>query len=62
MGRPKSISPKLKSVGIRLTDEDYEKLKKYASTHDLTITEVLLKGMKLLLETSQNDSANTLSS
>lgn len=51
MGRPKSDSPKLKSVGIRMTDEEYEKLKKYASEHDLTITEVLLKGMLLLFNT-----------
>ena len=50
MGRPKSSSPKLRSVGIRLTDEESEKLKKYASKHNLTITEVLLKGMRLLLE------------
>lgn len=52
MGRPKSSSPKLKSVGIRLADEEYEKLKKYASEHNLTITEVLLKGMRLLLDTT----------
>jgi hypothetical protein len=51
MGRPQAASPKLKSVGIRLTEVDYGKLKKYASAHDLTITEVLLKGMRLLLDT-----------
>ena len=48
MGRPRSDSPKLKSVGIRLADEDYEKLMKYASAHNLTITQTLLKGIKLL--------------
>ena len=48
MGRPKSDSPKLKSVGVRLTDEDHEKLMKYASAHDLTITQALLKGIRLL--------------
>lgn len=51
MGRPKSASPKLKSVGIRLTDGDYEKLKKYASEHNLTITQAVLRGIKLLLST-----------
>lgn len=51
MGRPKLDAPKLKSVGIRLTDEEYEKLMEYASAHNQTITEVLLKGMRLLLKT-----------
>jgi len=32
-----------------LSDEDYEKLREYASTHNLTITQVVLKGIKLLL-------------
>ena len=49
MGRPKSDSPKLKSIGIRLLDEDYEKLREYASAHHLTITQTVLKGIKLLL-------------
>jgi hypothetical protein len=53
MGRPKSDSPKLKSVGIRLADEDYEKLIEYASEHNLTITQVLLKGLNLLLKTPE---------
>lgn len=52
MGRPKSESPKLKTVGIRLSDEEYAELKKYASTHNLTITEALLKGMRLLFNAS----------
>jgi hypothetical protein len=53
MGRPKSDSPKLKSVGIRLADEDYKKLIEYASEHNLTITQVLLKGLNLLLKTPE---------
>lgn len=50
MGRPKSDSPKLKSVGVRLTDEEHEELKKYASEHDLTITQAISKGIHLLLK------------
>ena len=49
MGRPKSDSPKLKSIGVRLTDEDYEKLREYASEHHLTITQTVLKGIMILL-------------
>ena len=50
MGRPKSDSPKLKSIGVRLSDEEYEKLQKYASAHHLTITQKVLKGIRLLLD------------
>lgn len=50
MGRPKSDSPKLKSIGVRLSDEEYEKLQKYASAHHLTITQTVLKGIRLLLD------------
>lgn len=50
MGRPKSDSPKMKSVGIRLTEEEYEKLRKYAADRNLTITEALQKGIMLLMK------------
>jgi hypothetical protein len=50
IGRPKSDSPKLKSVGIRLTDDEHEELKKYASAHNQTITQAILKGIHLLLK------------
>lgn len=49
IGRPKSESPKSNFVGIRLSDEDYEKLIKYASEHHLTITQTILEGVMLLL-------------
>jgi hypothetical protein len=52
MGRPKVVSPRLKSVGVRLTEEEYNKLKKYASEHNLTITELILQGIQLLLSKS----------
>lgn len=38
--------------GFRMTMEEYEKLTKYAEEHNLTITEVLHKGVHLLYRTS----------
>lgn len=49
IGRPKSDTPKMKSVGIRLTEKDYLKLRKYAAERNLTITDAVQKGIKLLL-------------
>jgi len=50
MGRPKSEFPKQRSLGIRVTEKEYEKLKAYASKHNLTITEILKKGLQLFME------------
>lgn len=50
MGRPKIDTPKLKMVGVRLTDKEHEKLKKYAARHNQTITETLLAGIESLYE------------
>lgn len=50
MGRPKSESPKLKTVGVRLTDEQHKELKEYASKHNQTITEAVSEGIQLLLK------------
>ncbi len=52
MGRPKSDAPKDKSLSLRVTDEEYEKLKEYAVNHEMTITQALQKGVELLYETS----------
>jgi len=52
MGRPKAESPKKMNVSLRMTKEEYEKLKKYAAEHNLTITEVVHRGVHLLYETS----------
>ena len=52
MGRPKSDAPKDKSLSLRMTDEEYEKLKEYADNHELTITQALQKGVELFYETS----------
>ena len=43
MGRPPSADSKRKRITIRLNDETYEKLVKYAADHDVTMTDVALK-------------------
>ena len=43
MGRPVSENSKRKRITIRLNDEMYEKLVKYAADHDVTMTDVALK-------------------
>lgn len=46
-GRPKSGNPKKNFVGLKLTEEEASKLRKYASRHGMTITQVLQKGIDL---------------
>ena len=50
MGRPKKEFPKLKSVTIRFTDSEYEKFIKYAASHNMTMTQALMKGIELLYQ------------
>ena len=60
MGRPKSENPRVKSIGIRMLDEEREKLLQYASEHNKTITEVVLEAVNRLYE-AEEKSAKTLS-
>lgn len=60
MGRPKSENPRVKSIGIRMLDEEREKLLQYASEHNKTITEVVLEAVNKLYE-AEEKSAKTLS-
>ena len=53
MGRPKVASPRKVSAGFRMKQEDYEKLKRFASEHDLTQTEAIEKGLELLYQQYQ---------
>ena len=59
MGRPKSENPRVKSIGIRMLDEEREKLLQYASEHNKTITEVVLEAVNKLYE-AEEKSAKTL--
>lgn len=47
MGRPKSENPKNTLMGLKLTEQEAAKLKKYAFKHDMTITQVLQRGIDL---------------
>lgn len=51
-GDQKQNPRRKKNVSFRMTKEEYEKLTKYAEEHNLTITEVLHKGVHLLYRTS----------
>lgn len=50
MGRPKVAAPRKISAGFRMKEEDYEKLKRFASEHNLTQTEAIEKGLELLYQ------------
>ena len=47
MGRPKSDNPKNYVAGLKMTEEEYVKLKEYASKHNMTVSQVLQKGIEL---------------
>ena len=47
MGRPKSENPKKNLVGFKLTDNEIKKLREYASRHNMTVTQVLQKGIDM---------------
>ena len=49
-GRPKSDNPKYSMIGLKLTEDEAAKLREYASKHDMTITEVLQRGIDLQYE------------
>ncbi len=52
MGRPKIDEVKDKTITMRVTPVEYQRIKEYAQTHNLTITQVLQKGVEKILETS----------
>ncbi len=41
MGRPKVDNPKIHRVSVRLTKDEYEKLKKYVLKHNTTVSKIL---------------------
>jgi len=51
-GRPKAETPKAKTLTMRVTAEQYEIISNYALSHNLTITQVLQKGVEELLKQS----------
>lgn len=51
MGRPKSDIIKDKIVTVRMSDEEYHKLRDYSEKHQQTITETIKKGVEILYTT-----------
>lgn len=52
MGRPKAEEVKEKTITLRVTPAMHQTIKEYAQAHNLTITEVLLKGVDKLMDTT----------
>ncbi len=50
VGRPKAEVTKEKVVSVRMKPEDYDKLKEYADFSKMTVTEVVQKGVSIILE------------
>ena len=48
MGRPKSDNAK-KKVSIRVPDQLYSQMLAYAEQHKMTTTDIVLKGVEILL-------------
>lgn len=53
MGRPTGDDPSLHRVTVRFTESEYEFLKKYAESHNLTMTQAIKVGIELLIKISQ---------
>ncbi|MCF0127857.1 MAG: CopG family transcriptional regulator [Pseudobutyrivibrio sp.] len=51
MGRPVEPNPRSERVTLRFQKEEYAELNAYAERHGLTKSQVLLEGLKLLIET-----------
>lgn len=54
VGRHKVDKPKEKLLGVRLTVEEHEELRKRAEEHNLSMTQAVLKGIRLLYESWEN--------
>lgn len=48
-GRPKAAVTKEKVVSVRMNAGDYDKLKEYADSSEMTITEVVQRGVSIIL-------------
>lgn len=48
VGHPFSDNPKKSPVTIRLTSDDYSRLKEYADKHSVTMTQVIMEGLEMV--------------
>jgi len=49
-GRPKADVTKEKVVSVRMKPEEFERLKEYADSSKMTVTQVVQKGVERILE------------
>lgn len=54
VGRPKADVTKEKVVSVRMRPEDYDKLKKYADSSEMTVTQVVQKGVSIILDNEKH--------
>ena len=54
-GRPKADVTKEKVVSVRMKPNDYDKLKEYADSSKMTVTEVVQKGISIILDKENID-------
>ncbi len=52
-GRPKSDNPKCINIKVRIDNEMNRKLVEYALKHNVSRTEVIRKGIKLVLDSDK---------
>lgn len=50
MGRPKADDPKNKNIQVRFTEGEYAKIKECADKNDLTITQLVRQGTKMIVD------------
>ena len=53
VGRPKLDVTKDRIVTVRVSDEEYHKLRNYSEKHQQTITETIKKGVEILYKTHE---------
>lgn len=54
-GRPPVENPKQSVLGVRVTIQDHESIKKYATEHHKTISQVVLDGLELLYNKEETE-------
>lgn len=50
VGRPRAEVTKEKIVSVRMRPEDYDKLKQYADSSEMTVTEVMQKAVSIMMD------------
>lgn len=60
MGRPKSDNAKKKVLSIRVPDQLYSQMLAYAEQHKMNTTDIVLKGVEILLSEQKNSKCFSL--